>query len=74
MTPAELEHQKQWARQWREAGPLLEQFAREELAAMDEGRRLADMLSLFELGYQHQQPRVTSGLVDQQRLFHRGQR
>jgi len=72
MTPEQLELGKKWAQQWRVAGPLLEQFARDELAAMDEDRRLEDMVSLFELGHQFRQPRNTSGLVEQQRLFHRG--
>jgi hypothetical protein len=70
MTPEELKQGKEWARRWKEAGPLLEQFVRDELTAMSEAKRLEAIDSLSRLAYQFREPRVTSGLVEQQRRFH----
>ena len=71
MTSAQIEQQREWARRWRRAGSWLEEVARDELAAMPESQRLAAADSLTRIGYQFRQPRDTSGLIEQQRAFHR---
>jgi hypothetical protein len=70
MTPDQLEQQREWARRWQRAGSWLEEVGREELAAMPESQRLAAADALTRIGYQFRQPRDTSGLIEQQRVFH----
>jgi hypothetical protein len=73
----DLETQKAWARQWREAGEALAEMRRvelrtltaeEALAASDDLLSLSDRLSLPSAKW------TTSGLVEQQRLLWRGRR
>lgn len=59
---------RQYAEQWRHAGPELERIHWEELRAYQYKPEDAD--ALLELGDQFGGPaRVTSGLVEMQRLF-----
>jgi hypothetical protein len=71
MTPAQIEQRKEWARRWQKAGSWLEEITRAELAAMNETQRLAAADSLTRIGYQFRQPRDTSGLIEQQRAYHK---
>ncbi len=74
MTPAQLEQQKLWARQWREAGPLLEQARQEELLKMTYKQRQAASLAVLDLVAHVRCERTTSRLVEQQRVFMRARR
>lgn len=61
-------------RQWREAGPALEEQKRRELRALTAERalRASDaLLDLTSLTRLSDERRTHSGLVEQQRLFHR---
>ena len=71
MTDAEKQKLKQWVETWKRAGPMLEQFRYEELRAFRHEQNVELVAGVLELGHQFAQPRPTSGLVEQQRLFGR---
>jgi hypothetical protein len=56
---------------WKRVGPLLEQIRRDELRNYRFEDHITEVHALMEFGGQLGQPRLTSGLVEQQRLFHR---
>jgi hypothetical protein len=69
-TPDEL----RWIRQWQEAGPALEEQKRRDLRALTAERALRASDSLLDLTSRTRlsdERRTHSGLVEQQRLFHR---
>jgi len=73
----DLETQKEWARQWREAGQALAEVRRAELRALTAEQALAasdDLLSLSDRLPPPSATWTTSGLVEQQRLLLRGRR
>jgi len=73
MTP-ELATQREWLRQWRDAGPALAAQRREELSHLSDERALAAseaLLSLVTTVALSPGRRRRSGLVEQQALFHR---
>lgn len=62
------EEQRQLVRQWAETGRLLEQIRREELRGKPYDWKEVDaLLSLAD--HYDGPPRLTSGLVEQQRIF-----
>lgn len=65
------DQRRRWLAQWRAAGPELERIRLQELATADLGR-IADQLeaAFLEAGPERARS-TTSGLVEQQRLFHR---
>jgi hypothetical protein len=66
-----FEEQKQLVKQWEVTGPLLERLRREELRGKPYDWREADaLLSLVD--HADLPERMTSGLVEQQRIFMRG--
>jgi len=73
MTP-ELATQREWLRQWRDAGPALAAQRREELLHLSDEPALAAseaLLSLVTTVTLSPGRRRWSGLVEQQALFHR---
>jgi hypothetical protein len=73
MTP-ETTTQREWLRQWNDAGPALAALRREELLHLSDERALAAseaLLSLVTTVTLRPGRRHWSGLVDQQALFHR---
>jgi hypothetical protein len=63
--------------QWRAAGPMLEQQRRRELQALTPERALAASNALLALATTARSSvarQTHSGLVEQQRLFHRSSR
>jgi len=74
MTPEQLQQGKEWARRWKEAGPLLERIRQEELLEMTPERRRAASLAVLDMGAPFDCHRTTSGLVEQQRIFMRARR
>ena len=66
--------QREWLRQWKEAGPALAAQRREELVHLSDERALAAseaLLSLVTTVTLNPRRRHWSGLVEQQALFHR---
>jgi hypothetical protein len=66
--------QREWLRQWNEAGPVLAAQRREELLHLSDERALAAsdaLLSLVTTVTLNPRRRHWSGLVEQQALFHR---
>lgn len=55
---------------WRIVGPLLQQIERDDMCHYTEDDRSRDIQALLDVPISIQ-PAKTSGLVDQQRLFHR---
>jgi len=73
MTP-EAATQREWMRQWSEAGPALAASRREELLHLSDERALAAsdaLLSLVTTVTLNPGRRRWSGFVEQQALFHR---
>ncbi len=73
MTP-ETASQREWLRQWNEAGPALAAQRREELLHLSDERALAAteaLLSLVTTVILSPRRIRWSGLVEQQALFHR---
>ncbi len=73
MTP-ETAGQREWLRQWNEAGPALAAQRREELLHLSDERALAAseaLLSLVTTVTLSPRRSRWSGLVEQQALFHR---
>ena len=73
MTP-EITTQREWLRQWNDAGPALAALRREELLHLSDERALAAseaLLSLVTTVTLSPRRRHWSGLVEQQALFHR---
>ncbi len=68
------ELERRWVLQWIETGKLLDEIHRRELREMTEEQARAASEALLEIGASHPLPehrRVSSGLVEQQALFHR---
>jgi len=66
--------EREWARQWKEAGPALAAQRRRELAHLSDARALAAseaLLSLVTPATLSPRRRHRSGLAEQQALFHR---
>jgi len=73
MTPG-IATQREWLRQWKDAGPALAALRREELLHLSDERALAAsdaLLSLVTTVTLSPRRRLWSGLVEQQALFHR---
>ena len=70
----DLEQHRRWVEQWRIAGPKLEEIRREELRNVDVARAIAILNDAYESARRTSLPRITSGLVEQQRLFSKGRR
>jgi hypothetical protein len=67
------EEQQAWFRQWESAGPKLDRIRALELASLsaEDALRASDaLLSLVEPGEVGEDRLKSSGLVEQQRLFH----
>jgi hypothetical protein len=60
---------KKWMAQWRAAAGALEEFRAEELSRLDENKNAAIAATFFPHGEFPIAPSLTSGLVEQQRIF-----
>lgn len=65
------EELRRWALGWRAAGAALAAQRAAELERLDTASALAQLADLFEHALRHGEPLLTSGLVEQQRLFQR---
>lgn len=59
----------EWMRAWRSAGAALERVRREELRALDGRKALALLTGPADYRKEPRKPRLSSGLVEQQRWF-----
>jgi hypothetical protein len=62
-------HLKIWVETWKHAGDELDDIRRQELQAYDYSKNQAIIDSMLQWTCEHSQVRLTSGLVEQQRLF-----
>lgn len=69
MTATEQANARRWGQAWKEAGPELEAFRRQEIRATDTRQSIPAFDGLFEAAVRDFPPRNTSGLVEQQRWF-----
>ena len=60
---------RSFVEQWKKTGAMLAERRRTELRHFDYEKNRAAVLALLELAVKHAQPRTTSGLVKQQKLF-----
>ena len=60
---------KQWVDNWKRVGPILEQIEAEELRAPDYEKGICNFAPLLDWCCKHAEPRMSSGLVEQQRWF-----
>lgn len=78
MDQAEItERNRRWVEQWRITGPMLEDFKRQELQAMtEEQARAASEMLLAAAPSPHDwcPDPLSSGLIEQQRIFARGRK
>ena len=74
MSEVEKAQVRAWIRNWEETGPILERLRHQSLCHVD----TAAAIEAFDLAYKsarlHSAPRLSSGLIEQQRWFKRGHR
>ncbi|HEY2881136.1 MAG TPA: hypothetical protein VGJ15_01855 [Pirellulales bacterium] len=70
-TPAEIAATRQWVEHWKRVGPILERVEHDELRhrSFEDNWERIDGLLQFGFDVPHDQRPVTSGLVEQQRVF-----
>ena len=71
MAMNETDGKKAWVEHWQRVGPILEKVRHDELRAMTDEQAARAFMSLSELALDapNPKPRMTSGFVEQQRLF-----
>ncbi|MDR3198266.1 MAG: hypothetical protein LBU34_10410 [Planctomycetaceae bacterium] len=64
---------KEWVENWKRVGPILEEIKAQELQLLDRQENRQEMIrhlmSMCNWCIEHSEPRLTSGLVEQQRWF-----
>ena len=73
----ETEANRRWVEQWRVTGPLLEHIRIEELRKMtdEEGREIAErILEAAPMANEWSPDPLSSGLIEQQRIFRSARR
>ena len=60
---------KKWVETWERAGRALDEVKRRELRAYDYFKNQAMIDEMLQWAVDHQEVRLTTGLVEQQRLF-----
>ena len=58
-----------WVDTWKRAGPALEAVKQRELRAYDYDKNQAILDEMLQWACDHRRDRLTSGLVEQQRMF-----
>jgi hypothetical protein len=74
MDESESKSVRQWLAGWKSAGPVLEQLRVEAIRRSDTAAAIEQLSDAFESALHHIPPALTSGLVEQQRLFMQQQR
>jgi len=62
---------RRWVETWLKAGPKLEKIRRDALRAFRYEEHVDEIDELLQVACRFARPRLTSGLVEQQRLFQR---
>ncbi|HLC15110.1 MAG TPA: hypothetical protein VJL89_02650 [Thermodesulfovibrionia bacterium] len=60
---------KKWVETWKTAASALDKIRRDELMAFDYEKNFEIIDSMLQYACDHAETRLTSGLVEQQRLF-----
>ena len=71
MTEEEKKLTLRWIETWRRAGPELERIRHEEIRQTDTQRAMEMFDGLVTENLRRRSVRLTSGLVEQQAIFHR---
>ena len=74
MADADDSGKKAWVEHWVRLGPKLEEIRRHELRIFNYEEHFEAVDALLQIGCQFARPRLTSGLVEQQRLFKKARR
>lgn len=74
MSAREKAQARQWMSAWRRAEPELERMRRDEIRRADTAASIPAFDGLFEGAVRDFPPKPMSGLVEQQRCFHRAKR
>lgn len=69
MTTGEREKIGRWVKTWKRAGSALQKVKQQELHSYDYSKNWALVDSMLQWACDHRQPRLSTGLVEQQRLF-----
>lgn len=69
MNTTEKEMTRHWVHTWQQAGEALKDIKRQELQNFDYHKNLPLIDVMLQWAYEHRTPRLTSGLVEQQRWF-----
>ena len=62
---------RRWVQAWKQAGPELEQLRRDELRRLDTRAAIALLCGPADYHVPPRAPKPTSGLIEQQRWFHK---
>ena len=62
---------RRWVETWLKAGPRLEKIRRDQLRAFRYEEHIDEIDDLLQMACRFARPRLTSGLVEQQRLLQR---
>ena len=60
---------EKWVKTWQQAGKALEKIKQQELRSYDYHNNLKIIDEMLQWAHDHRKIRLTSGLVEQQRLF-----
>ena len=71
MNKSEKENISRWLAGWQTAGPVLEKLRAEAIRNSDTAAAIEQLSDAFESALRHYPPMITSGLVEQQRIFTR---
>ena len=69
MTQTEQQRIKRWVETWKRADSALNKIRRQELRAYDYRKNLKIIDDMLQWACDHAKVRISSGLVEQQRLF-----
>jgi hypothetical protein len=69
MTHDEKKLMKKWVETWKRAGPILEEIRKDELRNFDYQKNKQIIDEMLQWAIDHAKPRLSSGLVEQQRWF-----
>ena len=69
MEHAARKEMEKWVDTWKRAGPALEAVKQRELRAYDYDKNQAILDEMLQWACDHRRDRLTSGLVEQQRMF-----
>lgn len=69
MPTEDKENMKTWIKGWAQAGKALEEIKRRELRAYNYGQNREIVDGMLQWAFDHRQARLSSGLVEQQRLL-----